>query len=131
MHVVKRQILFRRRIPLVIVVVALANCSLNTDVSSPAAVVKVSGDGQTAPTNTTLPTPLSVIVVTQFGERLKNVTVTWTVISGGGSLNPATSLTDDTGIASTSYTTGTTPGTVVIQAKVNRTPPLDFSVTVT
>ena len=131
MHVVKRQILFRRRIPLVIAMVALSSCSLNTDLSSPAAVVKVSGDGQSAPTNTALPTPLSVIVVTQFGEALKNVTVTWTVISGGGSLNPATSLTDGTGIASTSFTTGTTAGTVVIQAKVNGLPPLSFSVTVT
>jgi hypothetical protein len=132
MDMVKRQVVFSRMIPLVIGMVALSGCSLNTELSGPAAVVKVSGDGQTAPINTALPTPLSVIVATQFGEAVKNVTVTWSVVPpGGGSLIPTTSLTDDTGIASTIYTTGPTPETVTIQAKASGIPPLSFTVVVT
>jgi Bacterial Ig-like domain (group 1) len=132
MHVMKRQTLFSRMIPLFIVMVGLSGCSLNTDVSGPSGIVKVTGDGQTAPINTVLPTALEVIIFDQFGEPLQNVTVTWSVVApGGGSLNPATSLTDETGIATTSYTTGTIAETVTIQALVSGVPPLSFTVIVT
>jgi hypothetical protein len=106
-------------------------CTLNTDVTSPGAVIKYSGDDQTAAVNTVLPSPLAVIVVDQFGQRLKNVTVNWTIESGGGSLSASTVLTDDSGISSVTYTTGSTAGVVVIRAQVHGVPPLTFHVTVT
>jgi hypothetical protein len=129
----KRPTLFSRIIPLFIGMVALSSCSLNTDVSGPSTVVKVSGDNQSEPINTALPTPLSVIVVTQFGEPVKNVTVTWSETSGsavGGTLSATTTLTDATGIASITYTTGPNTGLVTIQAKVSGIPALSFLVTV-
>jgi len=120
-----------RKFVFLVTLVGVSGCTLNTDVSGPAAIIKVTGDLQSAPTNTTLPTPLAVIVTTQFGERLQNVTVTWTIASGGGTLSATSTQTDDTGVASVTYTTGTTAGPVVIQARVQGLPPLAFNITVT
>lgn len=111
--------------------VAASGCTLNTDVSGPAAIVKVSGEPQSEPTNTTFPTPLAVLVVTQFGEPIQNATVTWTITSGGGTLSAQSTPTDENGIASVTYTSGGTAGSVVIEARVSGVPPLTFNLTVT
>jgi hypothetical protein len=120
-----------RKVALLVTLAGGSGCTLNTDLSGPAGIVKVSGDGQTAPTNTTLPTPLAVAVFTQFGERLQNITVTWTISSGGGMLSATSTQTDDTGVASVNYTTGTTAGLVAVRASVGGLPPLTFSISVT
>lgn len=107
------------RVGVLATMVALSACTLDTDVSlGPAGLIKVpDGDGQTAATSTALPVPLSVIVVNQFGDRLAGATVTWSEVSGGpGILSATTTLTDPTGVAAVNYTTGATPGSVVIQA---------------
>ena len=131
MHSVKRHALFSRMARLIIATVVLSGCSLATDLGSPAAVVKASGDGQSAQTNTALTTPLSVFVITQLGEPVPNITVTWSESPvAGGTLTPVTSVTDENGTASTTYTTPATSGQVTIQAKVNGIPPLDFIVIV-
>jgi len=57
-----------------------------------------------------------VIVVNQFGDRLAGSTVNWSILTGGGTLSSSATLTDPTGTASVDYTTGATPGQVVIQA---------------
>ena len=54
--------------------VAIGACSLATDLTAPGAMIKYTGDMQTAAVNTALPAPLAIIVVNQFGDRLKNVT---------------------------------------------------------
>ena len=110
--------------------VLLGGCSLDTDVSDPSAMIRYQGDNQTVAPSTPLPTDLATIVVNQFGERIKNVTVNWSIVSGGGTLGATSSITDDSGIASVSYTSGTTTGTVIIQAKVTGLLPLTFTVTV-
>jgi len=110
--------------------VLLGGCSLDTDVSDPSAMIRYQGDNQTVAPSTPLPTDLGTIVVNQFGERIKNVTVNWSIVSGGGTLGATSSITDDSGIASVSYTSGTTTGTVIIQAKVTGLLPLTFTVTV-
>jgi hypothetical protein len=119
--------------PLLLVVAAAAfgGCSLNTDVSLPGGLVKYSGDQQTGPANTALPTALGVLVVNQFGERLKNVTVNWSISSGGGSISSATTLSDDSGLASVTYTTGPTAGQAIIDAGVHGVPPLHFNIFIT
>jgi hypothetical protein len=114
-----------------VTLVAVAGCTLNTDVSGPAVLIKVSGDGQIEPTNTLLPTPLAVIVATQFGEPIQNITVNWTILSGGGTLSAPSTPTDENGVGSVTFTTGATTGSVVIQARVGGVPPLTFMVTVT
>jgi hypothetical protein len=128
-----RHALSPRKVALLIALAAVTGgCSLNTDVSLPGGgLIKFSGDLQSAPTNTPLPTDLAVMVVTQFGEPLQNVTVTWTIASGGGTLSATSTVTDENGIAAVSYTTGTTAGPVVIEARVSGVPPLSFNITVT
>lgn len=116
-------------IALALAAVATA-CTLETDVSGPGGLIKFSGDMQTVTTNTMLPTPIAVLVVNQFGERLKNVTVNWTIESGGGSLSAPSSLTDETGLASVDYTSGPTAGEAVIRAQVHGVPPLRFHITI-
>jgi Big-like domain-containing protein len=99
------------------VTVALSACSLETDVSDPASIAIIQGDGQTVATNTLLPTDLGVVVVTQLGEPVPSEPVQWTIVSGGGTLNPVLSQTNEDGVATTSFTTGPTAGNVKITAK--------------
>ena len=122
------------KLAVVLALIGAGGCTLNTDVSvGPAGLIKVpDGDGQTAATLTALPIPLSVIVVNQFGERLRTTTVTWTIMSGGGTLSAPTTLTDETGAASVNYTTGATAGQALIRASVlNGTLLVTFAVTIT
>jgi hypothetical protein len=132
MRLVKRQTLVTRIIPFVVATVALSSCTLNTDLSGPAAIVILSGNTQTTPVNTALPDSLVVVVVGSFFEPIQNQTVTWTVVApGGGSVNPLTSVTDIHGAAWTRYTAGATAGAVQIQAKVGSLSPVIFDATVT
>lgn len=131
MRAVKRQLLVSRVIQLLIATAALSACTLNTDLSKPATIAIVSGDTQTAAVNAPLPDSLTVVVVGSFFEPIPDETVTWTVVSGGGSLNPVTSQTDQNGVAWTRYTAGATAGAVKIQAKVSSLPAVFFDATVT
>lgn len=131
MRATKRHALSNRSLIVLATVLAVSGCSLNTDVSQPAQIQIVQGNNQSAATNTTLPTKLGVIVVTQFGEAVSGVGVQWTVASGGGSVDQVLTQTDDTGIATTSYTTGATTGTATIQAKAPGLPLVTFTVNIT
>lgn len=126
-----RHVLSPKKVALLAALVAASGCTLNTDVSGPAAIIKVSGEPQSEPTNTTFPTPLAVLVVTQFGEPVQNATVTWTIRSGGGTFDAPSTLTGEDGVASVIYTSGDTAGPVVIEARVAGVPPLTFNLTVT
>jgi hypothetical protein len=107
---------------------AITGCTLNTDVSAPGGLIKYSGDLQIAAPNTALPTQLGVLVVSQFGERLKNIAVSWSITSGGGSLSSNLELSDESGVAAVTYTTGPTVGQAVIQAQVHGVPALTFNI---
>ena len=129
-----RRALLSLKLVVVLALLGGSGCTLDTDVNvGPAGLIKVpDGDGQTAAINTALPIPLSVIVVNQFGERLHDVVVSWTIASGGGTLSAASTVTDELGVASVNYTTGATTGQVVIQATAsNGILLVSFSVTVT
>jgi hypothetical protein len=134
MSPVLRRAFLPLKLAIVFALISIGGCTLNTDVNvGPAGMIKVpDGDAQTAPTNTALPLPLSVIVVNQFGERLRDVVVTWTVASGGGTLSAASSVSDELGVATVNYTTGATAGQVIIGATAsNGILFVTFSVTVT
>jgi len=122
------------KVTVLFTLVAVGGCNLNTDVHmGPAGVFKVpDGDGQTAPTGTELPIQLQVIVVNQFGDLLRDIPVSWTVMSGDGTLSAASTLTDELGVASVTYTTGTLAGQETIRASVaDGTLVVTFNVTVT
>ena len=131
MRAMNRQVLANRIIPFVIATVALSGCTLGIDPSRPSTIAIVSGNAQTAAVNAPLPDSLGVIVVGLFNEPFENETVTWSVVSGGGSVTPATSQTNQSGLAWTRYTAGSTAGAVKIQAKFGALPPVVFDETVT
>jgi hypothetical protein len=123
--------LVNRKLLLIVATLALSGCTLGTDVSQPSTIAIVGGDSQTVPVNTPLPDSLSVVVVGSFNEPIENETITWTVVSGGGSVNPLTSQTDGNGVGWTRYTAGAAPGAVKVQAKVSSLPAVFFDATVT
>lgn len=74
------------------------------------------GDMQITLVGTAAPKPLQVVVKNGASkEPAKGVAVTWTA-TAGATVNPATSVTDSSGIASTTLTLGPTPAVVTVTA---------------
>jgi hypothetical protein len=84
---------------------------------APANLGLVSGNNQTAPTNTALSQPLVVEVTDAGGNPVSGVSVTFSAPSGTFAGAPATTGAD--GTASVAYTTGSSGGTVTVTAAVN------------
>src|SRR5690606_16908952 len=83
----------------------------------PTAVSAESGNEQAAPAGSELAQPLVVKVADAHGNGVAGITVQWEVTAGGGSVNPATSVTDAEGLASTRLTLGRTPGQNTVTAR--------------
>jgi hypothetical protein len=120
-----------RDVAVFVAFVVVSSCTLATDVNKPGAIIRYTGEGQSAPINTPLPSPLQLLVVNQFGQILKNVNVNWSIVSGGGTLSATTTLSNESGIAEVNYTTGPTAGTAIINAQVHGILPLSFTATIT
>jgi DNA-binding beta-propeller fold protein YncE len=69
-----------------------------------------------APTGSTQ--NISVTLFDPYGNPSPGATVAWTVTIGGGTVTPATSVSDANGVASTSWTLGTAAGTNRMTGKV-------------
>lgn len=78
----------------------------------------LTGDGQMQPVGTTLPIDLSVLVRDQFGNGVPGQDVNYAVLTGGGSITPATVQTDANGVAQAQWTLGATLGTQTAEADV-------------
>jgi hypothetical protein len=76
-------------------------------------MIGISGDGQSAAVGSTLPAPLVVRVVDQFGNGVSGVTIEWRTCDGSGDFNASTNLD---GYASAVQETGPDPGTFCVQA---------------
>ena len=74
-----------------------------------AMTLAANGNGQTGTVATALANPLRV-VVTLSGAVQQGVTVTWAAAGTGASVNPLTSQTDASGIATTTWMLGQTAG---------------------
>lgn len=85
---------------------------------TPVALERVDGDGQSAPVGTAVAQPLRVRVLDAADAGVPDVTVTWAVVSGGGSITP-TSTTDDQGIAAATFTLGPVAGANEASASVS------------
>lgn len=72
----------------------------------PADLMPSAGNAQNWYFNNPLPTPLRVTVVDLSGRPVPGVVVMWAVSSGSGAVNPAQSLTDASGEASTTDSVG-------------------------
>ncbi|HYR11950.1 MAG TPA: Ig-like domain-containing protein [Longimicrobium sp.] len=74
--------------------------------SVPVPIHVISGTDQTARVGLSLPQPLVVKIVTPDGQPLAGIPVRWAT-PDGGAVNPAQSVTDAQGMASTTWTLGT------------------------
>ena len=80
----------------------------------------LSGDSQTAPAGTILPQPLAVELLDRFGNPPRPTTVTFTVLSGGGTIIGYRNLTTDSkGQARGVWQLGVTGGKQELEARVN------------
>jgi hypothetical protein len=83
-------------------------------------IIKVSGDGQSAPTSTEVRDPLVVQVLDANDNAIPNEPVTWVPASGGGSVSSPNTTTDAQGFASTRWTLGPSAGTNTVTAVASR-----------
>lgn len=74
-------------------------------IAPPAALEEYQGNLQQAPEGAPLPAPLGVRVLDSTLKPLAGVTVSWTVVSGGGQIT-STSVSDNAGVATAFWTLG-------------------------
>jgi hypothetical protein len=86
-------------------------------------------DSQTAVAGAALATPISVHVLDQSGVAIANATVTWEVLTGGGSMGSATSTTNATGDATAAWTLGMTAGENTVKASLANGQSVTFTAT--
>ena len=84
----------------------------------PTALSIVSGDNQNGLTGETLANPLVIEVRDQYDAPMAEVTVTFAVSEGGGSLSSEMVMTDADGRAASTLTLGSDPGTNSVKVSV-------------
>jgi alpha-tubulin suppressor-like RCC1 family protein len=99
---------------------ALAGCSGDpTSSTGPAAaILLVSGDGQSGPVGTALAQDFVVRVNDIAGSPVAGVIVTWATTGGGGSVSSTSDLTDASGLSQVRLTLGPSSGTNTASAAV-------------
>ena len=96
---------------------------------TPAALSKASGDNQSAVIGRRLSNPLSVKVQDASGNPLEGVSIAWSVATGGGSVDHATSKTDSQGIGAAAWTLGLTLGPQTLTASAQGLSRVTFGAT--
>jgi len=92
-----------------------------------ASLAKNAGDNQAVVAGNAVPTPPSVIVKDANGNLKPGITVTFAVVSGGGSVTGATAVTNAAGVATVgSWTLGNSLGTNSLSATVAGLPSVTF-----
>jgi hypothetical protein len=96
-----------RAVGVLLLAAAAAACDGSSTGSRPAAAVAVqSGNGQQSTVGSMLPNPLVVRVSDANGQPVRGAAVQWTVVSGGGVVEPAASTTDAAGLAQAQWRLG-------------------------
>jgi hypothetical protein len=81
-------------------------------------LARVGGDGQTGTAGQPLPVPLVVKVLDAAGAPISGVSVSWTIRSGGGSINAAGGATDGSGLNTAIWTLGPVAGADTISVRL-------------
>jgi hypothetical protein len=93
-----------------------------------ASLAKNAGDNQSAAAGNAVPIPPSVLVKDANGNPKSGVSVTFAVVSGGGSITGATAVTNAAGIAAVgSWTLGNSGGANSLSATVAGLPSVTFT----
>jgi plastocyanin len=117
-----------RALWLALAVPAMASCSDSSEPAGLSVVAVAATNGQSARIGSALPLPLSVRVQSD-GAPAAGVTVDWQ--ASAGTILPASSVTDLTGLASATWTLGTEPGRMTASTHVSGAmgSPVAFSAT--
>jgi plastocyanin len=110
-------------------VLATAQCGGSSSPTGPTpnTIVVSAGNSQVGAAGTALPESLAVIVRDVSGAPLAGVNVTFTVTAGGGTVSPASRVTNAAGIAKTLRTLGPNAGTQTVSAAAGSLTPIQFS----
>lgn len=100
------------------------------DPVTPGSIGIATGNNQTGVVGTALPATLSVVVRDTKGRLISGQRVDWDVAAGAGTVTPAASRTDASGVAVTTWTLGTTAGVGRVSAQVTGVNPVTFVATV-
>ena len=84
--------------------------TFSADAVTPSAVAVTAGNNQMARVDQPLASPVEVRVTAGDGSPVPGATVTWSVTSGSGSLSSMSTVTDDDGRTSVSWTLGPNVG---------------------
>ena len=117
----RRKVSMRYRFLAAGFLLAVLGCANPPSATTAIALTAVAGNAQTGVTGSALGTPLTVKAVDGTGAVLTGHTIEWSVQAGGGSVSPATSITNASGIATTSLTLGPVAGANTIKATVSGT----------
>lgn len=99
---------------------------------SAAGMIKSAGDSQSVPRLTSVPIAPAVLVADQYGNPVPGVSVTFSVLTGGGSLIGSTPVTGASGVATVGgWTLGATVGAQTLRAAVANVSPVTFTATAT
>lgn len=91
-------------------------------------LVQVSGNGQDGPAGEPLGQPLRVRTLDE-GQPAGRLWVEWSVVSGGGSIEPRNTFTDADGVAEARWVLGPSGGTQRVRATVRDGAPVVFEAT--
>ncbi len=108
---------------------APATFSVTATLPLTATIVKVAGDGTTATVGTAMAESLAVRVQLAGGQVVAGAQVSWNIASGGGSIAPASSVTQADGVTRARLTLGTGAGANVVTAAASGVTPATFTVT--
>jgi hypothetical protein len=90
---------------------------------------RVSGNAQEGAPEAPLPEPLRVRVLNQ-GEPASKLWVEWSVLAGGGEVEPRNSFSDETGLAEARWILGPSGGAQQVRAVARNGLPVIFEATV-
>ena len=96
---------------------------------TPAHVRAAEGNGQKGPVATALPNPLGAIVVDANENPVPGVAVSWSIMTGNGTITPREAATDANGIVRADWGLGTVAGTQSARASVAGVGNVDFTAT--
>src|SRR3954449_3147447 len=96
--------------------------------SSPAVLQMVTGDDQVGAPGSPLSQPVVVKLLDQGGNAMPDQPVAWVISTGGGTVVPQSPTTDETGMASATWTLGS-EGPNSLNAVVSGIDPVTFSAT--
>ena len=97
---------------------AATGCLSISDPGEGLAVFTVTGgNNQVVVINTAATDPLSVRAIDETTGGLPGVQVQWSIVSGTGTLSSTSTVTDDGGVSSISFTAGSETGPVLVRAQ--------------